>query len=401
MPSFSYTATLPSGESARGTEKAASREAAELALYERDLRDIRVVPKTSLLKSEITAPRVKRDELMHLSRQLAAFVRAGLPLIDAVHTIGAEASNSSVRRMMAEVEQSLRDGDRLSTCLDRHPKIFPAFYRGILRSAELTGQLDTVLDQLATYLERDLEARRKVQSAMIYPAVIAGMSVFTVAILAGFVLPRFKVFFKSLGADLPLPTRILLAITDFLINYWWAIIAAIVGLVLALALALRTERGRYARDRFVLAVPVLGTTVQYALVERFSRILSSMVSAGVNLPEALRVASESLRNLVYIRALTQVGESMLEGDGLAKPLARTGLFPSTASLMMQVGEETGTLDAQLEATAHYYEGELDYKIKKLTSLFEPAIIIVMGGMVGFVAIALVSAMYGIFNQVKV
>ncbi|HEY0165441.1 MAG TPA: type II secretion system F family protein [Jatrophihabitans sp.] len=401
MPSFSYTATLPSGEPARGTEKAASQEAVELALYERDLRDIRVEPKKSLLKMEITASRVKRDELMHLSRQLAAFIRAGLPLIDAVRTIGAESSNSSVRRMMADVERSLRDGDRLSTCLDRHPKIFPAFYRGILRSAELTGQLDTVLDQLATYLERDLEARRKVQSAMIYPAVIAGMSVFTVAVLAGFVLPRFKVFFKSLDAELPLPTRIMLAITDFLIDYWWAIIAAIVGVVVVLALALRTEAGRYLRDRFVLAAPVLGATVQYALVERFCRILSSMVSAGVNLPEALRVASESLRNLVFIRALSQVGESMLEGDGLAKPLARTGLFPSTASLMMQVGEETGTLDAQLEATARYYEGELDYKIKKLTSLFEPTIILVMGGLVGFVAIALVSAMYGIFNQVSV
>jgi type IV pilus assembly protein PilC len=401
VPSFSYTATLPSGEPARGTEKAASQEAVELALYERDLRDIRVEPKKSLLKMEITASRVKRDELMHLSRQLAAFIRAGLPLIDAVRTIGAESSNSSVRRMMADVERSLRDGDRLSTCLDRHPKIFPAFYRGILRSAELTGQLDTVLDQLATYLERDLEARRKVQSAMIYPAVIAGMSVFTVAVLAGFVLPRFKVFFKSLDAELPLPTRIMLAITDFLIDYWWAIIAAIVGVVVVLALALRTEAGRYLRDRFVLAAPVLGATVQYALVERFCRILSSMVSAGVNLPEALRVASESLRNLVFIRALSQVGESMLEGDGLAKPLARTGLFPSTASLMMQVGEETGTLDAQLEATARYYEGELDYKIKKLTSLFEPTIILVMGGLVGFVAIALVSAMYGIFNQVSV
>ncbi|MEO7262846.1 MAG: type II secretion system F family protein [Jatrophihabitantaceae bacterium] len=401
MPSFSYTATSPSGQSARGTEKAASREAVELALYERDLRDIRVEPKKSLLKTEITATRVKRDELMHLSRQLGAFIRAGLPLIDAVHTIGVESSNSSVRRMMSEVERSLRDGDRLSTCLDRHPKIFPAFYRGILRSAELTGQLDTVLDQLATYLERDLEARRKVKSAMIYPAVIAGMSVFTVAILAGFVLPRFKVFFASLHAKLPLPTRMLLAVTDFLTNYWWAILAAIAALTLIIALALRTERGRYARDRFVLAVPVLGSTIQYALVERFSRILSSMVSAGVNLPEALRVASESLRNLVYIRALTQVAESMLEGDGLAKPLARTGLFPNTASLMMQVGEETGTLDTQLEATAKYYEGELDYKIKKLTSLFEPAIILVMGGMVGFVAIALVSAMYGIFNQVSV
>jgi type IV pilus assembly protein PilC len=401
VPSFSYSATLPSGQSARGTEKAASREAAELALYERQFRDIRVQPKKSLLQAELTAPRVKRAELMHLSRQLGAFIRAGLPLIDAVHTIGSESSNSSVRRMMTEVERSLRDGDRLSTCLDRHPKIFPEFYRGILRSAELTGQLDKVLDQLANYLERDIEARRKVTSAMIYPAVIAGMSVFTVAILAGFVLPRFKVFFRSLHATLPLPTRMLLAFTDFLTSWWWAILASIAAVILMVALALRTEGGRYARDRFVLAMPVLGSTVQYALVERFSRILSSMVSAGVNLPEALRVASESLRNLVYIRALSHVGELMLEGDGLATPLARTGLFPRTASLMMQVGEQTGTLDAQLEATAKYYEGELDYKIKKLTALFEPAIILVMGGLVGFVAIALVSAMYGIFNQVKV
>jgi len=215
------------------------------------------------------------------------------------------------------------------------------------------------------------------------------------------VLPRFKVFFASLHAKLPLPTRILLALTDFLTAYWWVILLVLATLTLLGWLALRTEQGRYARDRFVLAVPVLGSTIQYALVERFSRILSSMVSAGVNLPEAMRVASESLQNLVFIRALSQVTESMLEGGGLAGPLSRTGLFPSTASLMMQVGEQTGTLDTQLEATAHYYEGELDYKIKKLTSLFEPAIILVMGALVGFVAIALVSAMYGIFNQVKV
>ena len=291
MPNFSYTAVRPSGEQARGTEKAASREAVELALYERDFRDIRVEAKTSLLKTELTAPRVKRDELMHLSRQLGAFIRAGLPLIDAVHTIGTESGNSSVRKMMAEVEQSLRDGERLSNGLDRHPKIFPAFYRGILRSAELTGKLETALDQLATYLERDLEARRKVKSAMIYPAAIAGMSVFTIAVLAGFVLPRFKVFFKSLHAKLPLPTRMLLAVTDFLTSYWWAILGGAVAVVLVILLALRSEGGRYARDRFVLSVPVLDSTIQYALVERFSRILSSMVSAGVTLPEALRVAT--------------------------------------------------------------------------------------------------------------
>jgi type IV pilus assembly protein PilC len=324
-----------------------------------------------------------------------------LPLIGAVHTIGQESSNSSVRRMMSEVERSLRDGDRLSTCLDRHPRIFPEYYRGILRSAELTGQLDTVLDQLAHYLERDIEARRKITSAMIYPAVIAVMSVFTVAVLAGFVLPRFKVFFKGLNAKLPLPTRMLLAVTDFLGNYWWALLGGIGILVGGVLVTVHTQSGRHLTDRLLLRTPVLGSTMQYVLVERFARILSSMVSAGVNLPDALRVATESLRNLVFVRALNGVGEAMLRGEGLAGPLAATRIFPGTATRMIRVGEETGTLDDQLAATAKYYEGELDYKIKKLTSLFEPLVIVVMGGLVGFVAIALVSAMYGIFNQVKV
>jgi type IV pilus assembly protein PilC len=151
----------------------------------------------------------------------------------------------------------------------------------------------------------------------------------------------------------------------------------------------------------VLSVPVLGTTIQYALVERFCRILASMVNAGVALPESLRVATESLHNLVFERALAGVAEAMLEGEGLADPLAKTGLLPSTAAQMLRVGEETGTLETQLEVTAQYYESELDYKIKKLTALFEPLVIVVMGLVVGFVAIALVSAMYGVFRQVKV
>jgi type IV pilus assembly protein PilC len=173
-----------------------------------------------------------------------------------------------------------------------------------------------------------------------------------------------------------------------------------VALVLAYFAAMRIEAGRYARDRFFLAVPVLGGVIQFTLVERFCRILSSMVGAGVSLPVALRVATESLRSLVFVRALSSVGEAMLEGEGLAKPLADTGLFPSTAAQMMRVGEDTGTLDTQLEVTARYYEGELDYRLKKMTALFEPVVIVAMGAVVGFVAVALVSAMYGIFNQVQ-
>jgi type IV pilus assembly protein PilC len=163
----------------------------------------------------------------------------------------------------------------------------------------------------------------------------------------------------------------------------------------------RTGPGRYLADRLLLKVPVVGDTIEFVLVERFCRILAAMVTGGIALPEALRVATASLRNTVFTRALASVGESILHGEGLAQPLTATRRFPGTATQMIRVGEETGTLDAQLEATARYYEGELGYRIDKLTALFEPAVIIVMGLVVGFVAVALVSAMYGMFNQVQV
>jgi type IV pilus assembly protein PilC len=246
-----------------------------------------------------------------------------------------------------------------------------------------------------------MEARRKIVNALIYPMVIAGMSLVTVTVLAVYVLPAFKLFFASLHAKLPLPTRMLLGITDFLTGWWWALAAGLITVALVGFAILRTERGRRARDRLFLVVPVVGPTVRFAIVERFCRILSSMVSAGVPLPEAIRVATESVRNRVFTRALWQVREAILEGQGVAGPLSATGLFPTTAAQMMRVGEDTGTLDTQLEVTAGYYEGELDYKLKKLTALFEPVVIIIMGAVVGFVAVALVSAMYGIFSQVHV
>jgi type IV pilus assembly protein PilC len=220
-------------------------------------------------------------------------------------------------------------------------------------------------------------------------------------VLAGWVLPQFKTFFASLDATLPLPTRMMLAVTDFLADWWWALLGGVAVLALILFGAVRTRGGRYARDRFLLALPVLGDTIQFVLVERFCRILAAMVGAGVPLPEALRVATDSLRNVVFVRALSSVGASMLRGEGLAQPLTATGLFPTTATQMIRVGEETGSLDTQLEVTAEYYEGELGYKIDKVTALFEPIVLVVMGLVVGFVAVALVSAMYGIYSQVEV
>ncbi|MFC7502843.1 type II secretion system F family protein [Nocardioides sp. GCM10030258] len=400
MPKFAYVAVDLDGQRIKGTHKAASRSDAEVALFQRDLRDLRVTERKSVLQYEISGPRIKREHVMHLSRQIAAFLRAGLPILDAVHSIGQESDNSSLRRMMHEIEDGLRTGERFSDTLERYPKVFPEFYRGIVRSAELTGELDTVLSRLAIYIERDLEARRKIKSAMIYPIAVAIMSVVTVLVLALYVLPKFEDFFADLDAELPLPTRMLLAFTDFLGEWWWALSAGFIGIVLLFVISQRFSRGKYVWHAFLLKVPVLGETIQYALVERFCRVMASMVGAGVNLPEAIRVASDSLKNRVFIKRLNGVTEQMLEGQGIAGPLARTGLFPGTATAMLRVGEDTGSMDTQLEVTAEYYEDELDYKINKLTALFEPIVIVVMGGIVGFVAVALVSAMYGIFDQVE-
>lgn len=401
MPKFAYVGVDLNGDQVKGTQKAANRGDAEVALYEQELRDLRVHEKKSILQYEISGPRIKREHVMHLSRQIAAFLRAGLPILDAVHSIGADSENSSVRRMMHDIEDGLRTGDRFSDTLERYPRVFPEFYRGIVRSAELTGELDTVLARLALYIERDLEARRKIKSALIYPIAVAVMSVVTVLVLAIYVLPKFVDFFESLDADLPLPTRMLLGFTDFLSSWWWAILAGMAIWALLFVVSQRFERGKYLWHAFLLKVPVLGETIQYALVERFCRVMASMVSAGVNLPEAIRVATDSLRNRVFMKRLNGVTEQMLEGQGLAGPLARTELFPGTATSMLRVGEETGSMDTQLEVTAEYYEDELDYKIAKLTALFEPIVIVVMGAIVGFVAVALVSAMYGIFNQVEI
>ncbi len=401
MPKFAYVGVDLDGLEVKGTHRASSRADAEVALYERQVRHLRVTEKKSVLQYEISGPRIKREAVMHLSRQIAAFLRAGLPILDAVHTIGAESENSSVRRMMHEIEDGLRSGERFSECLDKFPKVFPPFYRGIVRSAELTGELDTVLARLSGYIERDLEARRKLKSAMMYPLIVSAMSMITVLILAVYVLPKFEVFFADLDAELPLPTRILMGVTSFLGDFWWALGGGIAALVLLVFAITMTSPGKYARDALLLKVPVLGETIQYALTERFCRVLASMVSAGVNLTEGLAVTTEALRNRVYVKRLGEVGEQILEGQGVAGPLARTGLFPGTATSMLRVGEDTGSLDTQLEVTAEYYETELNYKIAKLTALFEPIVIVVMGLIVGFVAIALVSAMYGIFRQVDV
>ena len=238
-------------------------------------------------------------------------------------------------------------------------------------------------------------------SALIYPAVVAVMAIVTVVVLAAFVLPRFKTFFASLNAKLPLPTRMLLAVSGFITQWWWAILGLIVLFVVGIVAFRRSPAGRAKLDAIVLKLPVAGGLVQAAIVERVCRVLSSLVTAGVDLPRAIAVTADASNNAVYRDGMAHIREQMMEGNGLAEPLAETGLFPAAARQMFRVGEETGTLDKQLETAAAFYHRELELRVKHFTSLFEPAVIIFMGVIVGFVAVALVSAMYGIYKQVNV
>jgi type IV pilus assembly protein PilC len=397
MPKFTYTATNAAGSTSSGVQKADTLAEARLALLERKLWVTELHPRKGSLDIDLTPKRIKRVDLMHLSRQLAAFLRAGIPILDALNTLAAESDKPAVRSVLTQMGEDLRAGSTMADAVDRHARDFPPFFRGILRSAELTGRLDVVLDQLSVYLERDVEARRKIKSALTYPAIVAVLAVGAVVVLSVFVLPKFQDFFTSLDAQLPLATRMLLATTHFLARWWWLIVTILGATIAVVLVAVRTPPGRLAWHRLLLALPVLGVTVRFALIERFTRVLASMVGAGVPLPEAMRVATESLNNRVFTMALDSARVAMIEGAGLAEPLAATHLFPGVAAQMIRVGEDTGTLDTQLEVAATFYERELDYKIQKLTTLIEPLVILVMGSIVGFVAVALVSAMYGIFR----
>src|SRR5262249_43614540 len=254
---------------------------------------------------------------------------------------------------------------------------------------------------LGDYLDREIETEHKVKSALAYPAIVMVLAVVVSTVLVVYVLPKFRSFFASLHAKLPLPTRMLLAVARW-ISRWGLItlgivaIAAIVGAIMS-----QTPRGREIKDQLLLKIPVIGDLIHTAIIERFCRLLASMTVAGVALPEALAVTTAATNNTVFRKGLTEARAAMMRGEGLAEPLSQTGLFPGAARRMFAVGESTGNLDDQLQAAANYLDRELDYRIKRFTTLIEPAVIIAVGLIVGFVAIALVSAMYGIYHQVKV
>ena len=296
MPRFAYSAIDASGASIEGVTKADTIGAARAGLLEKNLYPVKIEEKRGALQIELTKVKVKKKELMHFTRQLAVFVKAGIPLTEALETIGDETADIALQRTISDMVEELRNGGTLSAAANKHPEAFPAYYIGILGSAELTGKLDETLESLAGYLQREVDTRSKVVSALSYPGVVMVLALFTVATLAGYVLPQFKPLFEELDADLPFATRALLFVADLFTVYFYIPISFISVIVGFFIWTVKSQQGKELRDKMVLKMPILSGISEYSILERFCRILGAMVRAGVPLPDAMRATTEATNN---------------------------------------------------------------------------------------------------------
>ena len=394
---YRFVARDADGKRCRGKVEAKSSREAKTALMERGLEPTRVRVRGQF---NLSPRKVKQTELMHFSRQLAVFVRADIPILEGIEGLAASTEHKTMKATLIDVGDALRSGRTLSEAFGEHPDVFPAVYRGAVRASERTGYLGAALDRLAAYIERSVENKRKLASAFTYPIIVIVVAVVVVILLSVFVIPRFEGFFDELGGEMPLVTRILVGLMDFLTSWGLLLGVGVIALMLGLSAVTRTNWGRSKLDALVIKLPLLGDLVKTAIVERFCFALGSMVEAAVTLPEALEIAGEGTGNTVFKRRITEARGQMMQGEGIADPIAATGLFPVPAVQMMRAGERAGTLEDQLITAAEFYGKELDYKLARYTALVEPAIIVLAAVIVGFVAIALVSAIYGLIGATE-
>ena len=343
---------------------------------------------------------VKPEVVMAFSRQLSSFLEAGISVLDALEIVATQTGSTPMRKVIVDVRDSIYRGTSFAAAVDAHPEVFPAFYRAMLESAEYTGNLDGVLAQLSEYLERDIAAKREVKSALTYPIIVLVIAFAAMIVMSVFVLPKFTGLYRNLGATLPLPTRMLMAFTDFMTGSWLVVLGAVAIVVLLFFAVIGGARGKPRRDALAMKLPLIGNLFHLISLERFCRVLASLSSAGVPLPIAIGLSADSTNNTLFQSQMLVVREALVRGGGLYDPMVATGLFPIAARQMIQVGERTGMLGNQLGKAASYYEREVTFTMKKATELFQPAVIILVALVVGFVAVAQIAAMYSIFGQIK-
>jgi len=394
MATFSYTGRLRTGTKKSGTITAENREAAVRQLAAMGVEPDRLVAQRAGFsfggKAGQLNRRVKTSDLMVFTRQLATIVSSGLPLMQGLDILAEQTEDPNFCAIIDAIAQEVESGETFSDTLHKYPKAFPDLYASMVRAGEASGDLDNVLLQLADYLEASEELKRRIRSAMTYPVVAFSMIMLIATALIIFVVPQFAEIFNSFNAELPGPTQILINVSNFLRK--WYSIAVIIGCVIALIAAIRlygsTAQGRFQLDAIKLRIPVFGDLFRKVAISRVTRTLSTLTRSGVAILQAMEIVERTAGNEVYAKAVRDAAEAVRNGETLAEPLMRSGVFPAMVTRMIGVGEKTGALEGMLMKISDFYDSEVKATVDSLTSLIEPILIGFMGLVVGGIIIAL-------------
>jgi len=407
MTSFRYQALEDSGRTVNGVIEAEDRKSALRLLGDKGLfpSDLAIAGNGTNASAPADVKRestgggirigaaVKRKEITAFTREMATLLRAAIPIPAALESLGEEEENPALREMLKQIADSVKHGASFSSALEEHPKAFGKLYASMVRVGEEAGALDKVLTDLADLLEHEDEVRSEVSAAIAYPTFVLGFGFVTVIILLTVVLPKLFVMFEEMTDILPLPTRILLWVNGFLSSSWWWLIPAIIGGIYGVAQYLKSPGGAENWDKWKLKFPVMGSVFYAAALSRFARTLGTLLQAGVSLLPALKIVEDTIGNRVLSRVIAQVSEETRGGDSLAAPLRKLQVFPRTVIQMINVGEDTGKLDDMLLQVAQIEERRMRTHTKTLISLLAPALILVVGALVGFIVIALLMPIF--------
>jgi type IV pilus assembly protein PilC len=390
MAVYRYTGRTRAGTVQRGEIEATDRNAAVAVLRQRQIMVTSLRPRARDVEIKIPGleGRINEKEIVIFTRQMSTMIDAGLPLVQCLDALHRQSTNKEFAKIVARVKSDVESGDTFADALRRHPKVFSDFFTNMVEAGEAGGILDTILARLAAYMEKALALKAKVKSALVYPASIVGVAVLVVTFLMIFVIPTFAEMFEGFGATLPGPTRLVISLSEFTqANILYFIPAAIV-LVVLLRRLYRTNTGRHLVDTMMLKLPVVGPLVQKVAVARFTRTLGTLVGSGVPIIDGLQITARTAGNKVVEEAVLSIIDSVKEGQTIAEPLSRREIFPPMVVQMIEVGENSGALDTMLGKVADFYDEEVDTAVSGLTSLLEPAMMVFLGGIIGFMVVAM-------------
>ncbi len=401
MPMFEYTARSQTGQIQKGQLDVPTREdvTAHLRKNRLILVSVREAPKQIKLSIGGGA-RIKTRDIVIFTRQFATMINSGLPLVQSLNILAAQTENKALADITRAVVYDVESGNTLADAFSKHPRAFPALYVNMVAAGEAGGILDTILLRLATFLEKNDALVRKVKGAMIYPGVIISVAAIAITILLVFVIPTFQSMFASANLELPLPTRVVIGLSQFLIGYWWAILLAIGGVVFGIRSYYATPAGRLQIDGLLLKAPVLGDVIRKSAVSRFTRTLGTLVSSGVSILEGLEITAKTAGNKVVQNEVMESRQSIAGGETIAAPLEKSKVFPPMVISMIAVGEQTGGLDEMLSKIADFYDEEVDVAVRALLSLMEPAMSVILGVIVGGMVVAMYLPIFDMMNAVQ-